>query len=84
MLFFSDYYKRTIAVPFLDGFLMQLETRFASDSRPIQAILSLVPFVVTSLDDAACSSLVEDLHFWDKDPPSSVSLKANLGLETYN
>lgn len=62
---------------------MQLETRFANDSRPIHAILSLVPSVLTGLDDAACSSLVEDLHFWDKDLPSPDSLKASLTLYKY-
>lgn len=66
-IFFSDYYKRTAGIPFVDSFLKELTTRFSADNRILKAIMSLVPVVIKKLDQTEVVTLAEELLFWERD-----------------
>ncbi len=78
MIYFSEYYKRSIAIPFLDNFEQQLKTRFSKDNRRMKSIMALVPPVLVNCSSEQLTELSEQLLFWDKDlvAPSGQSLKA--------
>ena len=61
----SQYFKRTICIPFLDTFSLQLDERFSADNRTIQSLFSLVLKIIVSLNDGDIDLLVEKLHFWE-------------------
>ena len=47
----QEHYKRVVAIPLLDSLITQLKERFNSENnRHTQALLSLVPSVMLSLD----------------------------------
>lgn len=70
---FSDYYKRTSGIPFMDSFLQELNARFSADNRVLKAVMSLVPLVMVEVVDT--DSLAEELLFWERDLPSPDALK---------
>ncbi|XP_071477426.1 52 kDa repressor of the inhibitor of the protein kinase-like [Diadema antillarum] len=72
----SEYYKRTVGIPFMDSFLQELGDRFSADNRALKSIMSLVPLVMVGLADA--ESLAEDLLFWEKDLYFPLALKREL------
>ena len=78
MIYFSEYYKRSIAIPFLDNFEQQLKTRFSKDNRQMKSIMTLVPPVLLNCTSDQLTELSEQLLFWDTDlvAPSGQSLKA--------
>ena len=80
----SDYYKRTVGLPFIDSLLQQLNTRFSEDNRTVKFIMSLVPLVIVNLPDPDLDSLAGELHFWDKDLPSLDALKVSLSVGLHN
>ena len=77
-LFSSDYFRRSIGIPFMDSLLQQLSTRFSVDNRRVAAIMSLVPSVISDLSDHDLDSLEDKLHFWDNDLPAPDALKVSF------
>jgi len=75
---FSDNFKQTIAIPFLDNLSQELNARFSKENRNITSIMNLVPSVVAFLSDETLDSLVNQFSFWKKDLPNSDGLKVEL------
>lgn len=72
----QEHYKRVIALPLLDSLITQLKERFDGENkRRIQALLSLVPSVMLSMD-AEFSD--QDFMFWKEDLPTPKSLAGEL------
>lgn len=74
---FSTYYKRVIAVPFMDSFSQGLAERFSPDNRRMVSIMGLVPSVLLTSTTGE-DEQVQDLLFWESDLPSPENLKVNV------
>ena len=74
----SQYFKRTICIPFLDTFSLQLDEKFSADNRTIQSLFSLVLKIIVSLNDGDIDLLVEKLHFWETHISSPLALRNEI------
>ncbi|KAH9384584.1 hypothetical protein HPB48_026593 [Haemaphysalis longicornis] len=72
----SEYYRRKVAIPFLDYVIQQMNTRFPKSDRVGLALLRLLPS--SAVGSADLEKLREDLLFWEIDLPSPSSLKMEL------
>lgn len=72
----QEHYKRVVAIPLLDSLITQLKERFDGENkRHTQALLSLVPSVMLSLDTEFSD---QDFMFWKEDLPTHKSLAGEL------
>ena len=72
----QEHYKRVAAIPLLDSLITQLKQRFdGENNRHTQALLSLVPSVMLSLDTVISD---QDFMFWKEDLPTPKSLAGEL------
>ncbi|KAL5012342.1 hypothetical protein ScPMuIL_010893 [Solemya velum] len=65
----GDNYKRTVAIPFLDKFMTQMQERFDRENVNIKALMQLVPevFVSVNLENTETfAELIQQLMFWIK------------------
>ena len=74
----SEYFKRSIGIPFIDDFISQLCKWFSIDNCKIQAIVSLIPEAVVKMDDKDLDDIHRKLLFWETDMPSSDTLRREL------
>ena len=70
------YYRRNVAIPFLDHLLKEMETRFDQSSRTCSVIFKLIPKLLLAVDDL--QDLCDKLMFWRTDLPSPISLLSEL------
>ena len=70
------YYRRNVAIPFLDHLLKEMETRFDQSSRTCSVIFKLIPKLLLAVDDL--QDLCDKLMFWRTDLPSPMSLLSEL------
>ena len=62
----EEHYKRTIAIPFLDNLLAQMDQRFNKEDRHACGILSLVPSMFLDFD-VNPDDYIKDMLKWEKD-----------------
>lgn len=72
------YYKRTIAIPFLDNFSGQLNERFSPEARKMKSITALVPAAMIQLSQEQLSDTIDGLAFWVEDLPNPDDLKREV------
>ncbi|XP_071499270.1 52 kDa repressor of the inhibitor of the protein kinase-like [Diadema antillarum] len=77
----STYFKRAIAVPFLDSFSQGLTERFSPENRCMRSIMGLLPSVLLT-NTEALDEQMQELMFWEADLPSPENLKAEIGSWT--
>ncbi|XP_060070932.1 52 kDa repressor of the inhibitor of the protein kinase-like [Ylistrum balloti] len=63
----QQYYKATVAVPFLDHLSTELNDRFHKDDRVAYAFSYLVPKQMFTLSDSEIQKLSSEFFFWDSD-----------------
>nr|XP_054770920.1 52 kDa repressor of the inhibitor of the protein kinase-like [Lytechinus pictus] len=73
----STYFKRAIAVPFLDSFSQGLTERFSPENRCMRSIMGLLPSVLLT-NAEALDEQMQELMFWEADLPSPGNLKAEI------
>ena len=75
----SEYFKRTITVPILDHFLVELDRRFSSHHQTAIQGLYLVPSVLVTNDlQTVSQAVVETGEFYAADLPNLSSLKSEV------
>ena len=73
----STYYRRVVAVPFLDSFSQGLAERFSPDNRCMKSIMGLVPSILlTSM--LTVEVQIQELMFWETDLPSPENPQAEI------
>ena len=72
----EGYYRKNVAIPFLDHLLKEMETRFDQISRTCSVIFKLIPKLLLAVDDL--QDLCDKLVFWRTDLPSPMSLISEL------
>ena len=65
----KEYYKLAMAIPFLDYFLGELDSRFQKQDQVAYSVCSLLPGNITCLSEDGLSGLASELHFWEDDLP---------------
>ncbi|XP_071491986.1 52 kDa repressor of the inhibitor of the protein kinase-like [Diadema antillarum] len=75
----STYFKRAIAVPFLDSFSQGLTERFSPENRCMRSIMGLLPSVLLT-NAEALDEQMQELMFWEADLPSPEN--AEIGSRT--
>ena len=69
----QQYYKRTVAVPFLDHLSAELNDRFNKEDSVAYAFGCLVPKQMVTLSDSEIQNLSSEFFFWESDLQSSSS-----------
>ncbi|XP_056016898.1 uncharacterized protein LOC130053579 [Ostrea edulis] len=64
-----DYYRSVVAIPFLDFFLSELNTRFQKEDLAEYSICYLLPVNVTDISHEELSKLASEIIFWGSDLP---------------
>ena len=54
----KEYYKRALAIPFLDTLLTQMKERFSSDQEYIHGLFGLIPAIIVNDEDPGSANLV--------------------------
>lgn len=76
-----EYFKRSIAIPFIDDVNAQMHERFARDSTStISALFNLLPSLIIKTDVPELSKLAEDLGTYRDDLPRFKSLRTELEI----
>lgn len=76
------YYRRVLVVPILDHMLNQMKIRFDEKSMVASKLLSIIPSVIVTLDEAAVPLC--DLKFWETDLPTPHLLTVSLKRIFFN
>lgn len=71
----SSFFKRSIAIPFMDSLFNELKTRFSPANRKLKSPISLCG---SAICDASIEEMMADLQFWQTDMPDPTSLKSEL------
>ena len=71
------YYKRALAIPFIDNVIEQLENRFNKESRNCAELLLLAPSL-TVTDEFNPATAYQSMLTWECHLPSSVQLENEL------
>ncbi|XP_071841190.1 52 kDa repressor of the inhibitor of the protein kinase-like [Apostichopus japonicus] len=75
----KDYFKRAIAIPFVDDVCSQMKERFATDSNgAILALFTLIPSVMINMEVSELPKVVEGLVMYRDDFPRFKSLRTEL------
>ena len=75
----SEYFKRTITVPILDHFLVELDRRFSSHQKTAIQGLYLVPSILVTTDlQTVSEAVIETGEFYAVDLPNLSSLKSEV------
>ena len=70
----QEYYRRNLAIPFVDHIIVQLESRFSCLSKQSASLLGLVPSVMCRKD----IDITEAANLYDSDLPSPELLRSEL------
>ena len=74
----AQYWKRTVAIPFLDVICSELKSRFSKEKRAHYELCALTPQVITSMSEETTVELVQVLHEkWGHLMPLASSSKVN-------
>ena len=63
----KEYFKSTLAIPFLDYLLQELRSRFQTEDTSAYSICSLLPSNITELGEEELTRLSHQLMFWETD-----------------
>lgn len=74
----ADFFRRNVAIPFLDSFRESLCERFSEESRNMRHVFSLVATKVKATAEADIVAKAEDLLFWESDLPAPGDLDREL------
>ena len=69
------YFKLNLAIPFADHMASELCERFQKPDRVGASLCSLLPGIITKLDNDGITQLIKDMEFWKDDLPSHSSLR---------
>lgn len=58
----AQYWKRTVAIPFLDVICSELKSRFSKENRTHYELCALIPQVITSMSEETTVELAQALH----------------------
>ena len=58
----AEYWKRTVAIPFLDVICSELISRFSKEKRTHYELCALIPQVINSMSEEATVELAQVLH----------------------
>ena len=58
----AQYWKRTVAIPFLDVICSELKSRCSKENRAHCELCALIPQVITSMSEEATAELAQVLH----------------------
>lgn len=58
----AQYWKRTVAIPFLDVICSELKSRFSKEKRAHYELCALIPQVITSMSEETTVELAQVLH----------------------
>ena len=73
----QEHYKRSVAIPLIDCFINQLESRFHGDGSHAHVLLCLIPSVILNSSEEV-SNHIDNLLYWKEDLPCSTSLASEL------
>ena len=68
----AEYFKCTIAIPFLDHLISELSSRFDTHMKQVSALQSLLPVKINPTSSAECIAAAIDFYFDDLPNPSVV------------
>ncbi|XP_071965592.1 52 kDa repressor of the inhibitor of the protein kinase-like [Antedon mediterranea] len=68
----EEYFRKNLAIPFIDHLLNEMETRFNAQSRVIASLFEIIPELIIKSVNVA--PVCEKLLFWKSDLPSPLSL----------
>jgi hypothetical protein len=75
----AEYWKRTVAIPFLDIICLELKCRFSKDKRAHYELCALIPKVIVTKSSESITELVNVLQEkWDHVLPISSAFKSEL------
>ncbi len=72
----EDYFKKTIAIPFLDHLIADLSSRFTSHNKQVASLQILLPSSINST--SSFSELDEVISFYSDDLPNSSIIDEEL------
>ncbi|XP_041346704.1 52 kDa repressor of the inhibitor of the protein kinase-like [Gigantopelta aegis] len=73
----EQYFRNSIAIPFLDHLITEMESRFSEDACKCRHLFGLIPKLIVKTSDIEL--LHTDLQFWKTDLPTPLNLKSELG-----
>ena len=77
----KEYFRRAIAIPFIDDVISQLKSRFPDESvSAISAIMSLLPCAIKTVAVGEISDIVSDLKGYEPDLPRFGNLQTELEI----
>ena len=72
-----DYYTKSVAIPFLDSLIVQMQDRFSDEDRHACHLFYLVPSIIFN-NTLELSEATEGMLFWENDLPFPKSLGNEL------
>ena len=72
----AEYYRRALAIPFLDHLLQNLRDYFSDENRAVVSVCSIIPAIVVSKQDLR--GLASRLTLYESDLPLTASLVNEL------
>jgi hypothetical protein len=75
----QQYFRRNVAIPFVDNIKEQLDSRFSVHDRVASSLFDVLPRNVISKNDQELDELVKSLLFWDEDIDTPSSLRCEIG-----
>ena len=77
----KEYFRRAIAIPFIDDVISQLKSHFPDESvSAISAIMSLLPCAIKTVAVGEISDIVSDLKGYEPDLPRFGNLQTELEI----
>jgi hypothetical protein len=75
----QQYFRRNVAIPFVDNIKEQLDSRFSVHDRVASSLFDRLPRNFISKNDQELDELVKSLLFWDEDIDTPSSLRSEIG-----
>ena len=77
----SQYYKRSVAIPFIDDVNQQLRERFPEETTStIAALMRMIPAVLITIDKGKDEETLKSLAIYEEDLPRYQSLSTELQI----
>ena len=76
-----DFYRLSLAIPFIDEVLAELKNRFSEDTKvSIKGLLQLVPAKIVSIEQQDLKSIIQNLNMYHEDLPRYEGLYVKLEI----
>lgn len=78
----EDFFKKTIAIPFLDHLISDVSSRFTNQSKMAASLQALLPTYITPT--TSCANLQEAIDFYSDDLPNPHILDEEISRGSQN